>query len=125
MKAKWKWTDHEIDTLRAHRDAPAAQVAARLGRTPKAVNKKRWNLRRQDEQERFTHVADAAEAPRPLPRIALSLSAAPEAPRPLTDKEQRAKLRDFRLYEGMYDDPAPEPRPSLWTRLTTWLKRPL
>lgn len=108
-KRNTPWTDADRRRLRTMYEAGSTpfQIAQALDRSYGAIYQQIYNMRKADAKQGYTHVRDES-APTPIP---------------LTDEEQADKLRNFHLYEGVYTEPADEPKPSLWQRIRALFTR--
>ena len=104
-----KWTDTENDYIRGTYNQPAAFVADALGLTVSQVRNRRNALRKQDEADRFVHVVEPTPS-----KVNASARPVNFKKYPLPSSEMDGKLKQFRLFEGMYPEPKDEPQPSLW-----------
>ena len=120
------WTDGDRARLRTmyEQGATYATMSRALGRSLGSINGEIYNMKKRDEAERFVHVVEqdlnAIEA---IERKGnASVRPVNLKKYPLTSSEMDGKLKQFRLYEGMYTEPKDDPQPSLWQRVRAFFK---
>lgn len=90
--------------IRSTYDDPAAGVAEQLGCSVGSVYARRAHLRKMDGKQKYMHVVDTYNGE------------VVGTHRQLRVEEANEKLKNFRLYDGIYPEPVDEPAPSLWAR---------
>lgn len=110
-----KWTIADDALIRSSLNLSAKELAMLIGCDVKAIYNRRACLRKRDEAERFVHVVD--DDLKAINALERAMNAPVRKADTLSDAEQRAKLKTFRLYEGLFDEPKDEPQPSLWARI--------
>lgn len=125
MTTYHKWTDTENDYIRGTYNQPAAMVAKDLGLSIIQVRNRRSRLRNKDEAERFAYVVDQDLKEIEAIERKVNASALPVNLKKysLSSSEMDGKLKQFRLFDGVYPEPVDEPKPSLWQRIKAFFTR--
>lgn len=118
------WTKEERATLRdmyLTSEATLSEIARELGRSRTAVQAQVYQYDLHNIKAAALRKTKAEQVKKAVKKAAQKSSETLPPLPPLTGEQQDAKLKAFRLYDGVFDAPKDEPKPSLWQRVKNLL----
>ena len=101
-------------------EATLSEIARELGRSRTAVQAQVYQYDLHNIKAAALRKTKAEQVKKAVKKAAQKSSESLPLP-PLTEEQQDAKLKAFRLYDGVFDTPKDEPKPSLWQRVKNLL----